>query len=89
LLLIRVIAPLLRPHTDHPGFFSFTLGIFAMLLGQMFINAAMNMGILPITGITLPFVSYGGSSILSWAMCFGLLWALGRGKGNDRGIAIS
>jgi rod shape determining protein RodA len=89
LLLIRIIAPLLRPHTDHPGFFSFTLGIFAMLLAQIFINAAMNMGILPITGITLPLVSYGGSSILSLAMCFGLLWALGRNKQGDGSIAIS
>ncbi len=88
LLLIRIIQPLLKPHTDHPGFFTFSLGLFAMLLAQVFINSAMNMGIIPITGITLPFVSYGGSSILSWALCFALLWALGRGKSDGSTIAI-
>ena len=87
-LLIRVIMPLIKPRTGHPGFFTFTLGLFSMLLSQIFINAAMNMGIIPITGITLPFVSYGGSSLLSWAMCFGLLWALGRGKSEASTIAI-
>lgn len=40
---------------------------------QLFINAGMNMGILPITGITLPFVSYGGSSIISMAILLGLV----------------
>ena len=59
-----------------------------MLLSQIFINAAMNMGIIPVTGITLPFISYGGSSILSWAVCFGFLWALGRGKTDEGSIAI-
>lgn len=87
-LLVRIIRPLLRPHVNHPGFFTYTLGLFSMLLSQIFINAAMNMGIIPITGITLPLISYGGSSIVSWAMCFGLLWALGRGKSESTTIAI-
>lgn len=82
LLLVRIITALTKPYTDHPGFFTFTLGLFSMLLAQIFINAAMNMGLLPITGITLPFISYGGSSILSLAMSFGLLWSLGRHKPN-------
>lgn len=88
-ILIRILMPLARHESDHPGVFAFTLGLFAMLLSQIFINTAMNMGIIPITGITLPFVSYGGSSILSWALCFGLLWALGRRKSADSSIAIS
>lgn len=87
-LLLRIIMPLMKPYASHPGFFTFSLGLFAMLLSQIFINAAMNMGIIPITGITLPLVSYGGSSILSWAVCFGLLWALGRGKSGEGSIAI-
>ena len=41
------------------------LTIFMMLLVQIFINIGMNLALLPITGITLPFLSYGGSSILS------------------------
>lgn len=88
LVLVRIITPLMKHHTDNPGFFAFTLGLFSMLLSQIFINAAMNMGLLPITGITLPFISYGGSSILSWAMAFGLLWALGRHKSDSGTIAI-
>ncbi len=43
------------------------LGLFAMFLSQAFINIGMNMGLLPVTGVTLPFLSYGGSSLLvSW-----------------------
>ena len=40
-------------------------GIFAMLFFQVFENVGMNLGIMPVTGITLPFVSYGGSSLLT------------------------
>ncbi|MFH1565555.1 MAG: rod shape-determining protein RodA [bacterium] len=45
------------------------VGIVISLFCQMFINLAMNMGILPVTGLPLPFVSFGGSSlIMSFAM---------------------
>jgi len=46
------------------------VGVLAMLCFQMFENVGMTMGIMPITGITLPFVSYGGSSTLA---CFGAI----------------
>jgi len=48
------------------------LGIFTMLLSEAVINIGMNMGIFPITGITLPFVSYGGSSLLASFLGLGL-----------------
>lgn len=51
----------------------FTLGIFAQLFGQVFINIGMNLGVLPITGITLPFLSYGGSSIISTFIGLGIV----------------
>lgn len=41
------------------------IGIIAMLLYQQLQNTGMIVGLLPITGITLPLISYGGSSILS------------------------
>jgi rod shape determining protein RodA len=49
------------------------VGVLAMLVFQIFQNVGMTMGIMPITGIPLPFMSYGGSStITAWA-CLGLV----------------
>ena len=48
-------------------------GLSGMFFFQAFENIAMNMGIMPVTGITLPFVSYGGSSLISSMMGIGLL----------------
>ena len=45
------------------------VGISVMLMTQMLINSGMSLGIFPITGMTLPFVSYGGSSlVVNWIM---------------------
>jgi cell division protein FtsW (lipid II flippase) len=49
------------------------VGLVAMLFAQMVINTGMTIGLLPITGMTLPFVSYGGSSVLSAWLMVGLL----------------
>lgn len=87
-LLARIIAPLAGTVRRDPGLFIYSIGLFSMLVVQVFVNAAMNMGIIPITGITLPFVSYGGSSLLSLAIAFGLLWSLQRGKLRESAIAI-
>ncbi|MCL4360100.1 rod shape-determining protein RodA [Patescibacteria group bacterium] len=88
-LLWRTISPLLRGVVDHLTPFVYSIGLFMMLLTQIFINAGMNMGIIPITGITLPLVSYGGSSILSIAVSFGMLWSLRRSERRGTGIAIA
>ena len=50
-----------------------TLGVFFMLLSQVLINIGMNIGILPVTGIPLPLLSYGGSSLLSTMVALGLV----------------
>jgi rod shape determining protein RodA len=48
-------------------------GIGSMFAIQMFVNVGMTLGIMPITGIPLPFVSYGGSSLLTNAVAVGIL----------------
>ena len=48
-------------------------GITVMILGQIFINVGMNLGIVPVTGITLPLISYGGSSILATFIALGIM----------------
>lgn len=53
------------------------LGIVMMLLFQITVNIGMTMGIMPVTGITLPFLSYGGSSLLINFLCVGLLLNIG------------
>ena len=48
-------------------------GIFSMWLFQVFINVGMTLGIMPVTGIPLPFMSYGGSALLMNLFCVGIL----------------
>ena len=48
-------------------------GIVSMWLFQIFINVGMTLGIMPVTGIPLPFMSYGGSSLVVNLLCVGLL----------------
>ena len=49
------------------------IGVVALLFYQQLQNLGMIVGLLPITGITLPLISYGGSSILSYFITFGLI----------------
>ncbi|HTA06035.1 MAG TPA: rod shape-determining protein RodA, partial [Solirubrobacteraceae bacterium] len=47
-------------------------GVAAMLMFQVFVNVGMTIGIMPITGVTLPLVSYGGSSVITTLLAIGL-----------------
>ncbi len=53
------------------------IGVLAMLAFQMFENMGMTMGIMPVTGIPLPFMSYGGSSLITTFACTGLVLNVG------------
>ena len=54
------------------------MGITLLISGQALFNIAMVCGIMPVTGVPLPFVSYGGSSLLMNFMAIGLLASIGR-----------
>ncbi len=56
----------------------FGVGIAIMLLSHFTINVGMNIGLLPVTGLTLPFVSYGGSHLLATFTSLGILMSMRR-----------
>jgi rod shape determining protein RodA len=67
-------------------------GIVAMLMFQIFVNVGMTIGIMPITGIPLPLMSYGGSSVLTTFLAVGLLqsiYAQGRGSAALKGRVLT
>jgi rod shape determining protein RodA len=51
-------------------------GVAAMLMFQVFVNVGMTIGIMPITGVTLPLMSYGGSSVITTLLAVGLLQSI-------------
>ena len=66
----------------HPDPFArlLCMGVAAMFTVQVFVNVGMNIGVMPITGLTLPLVSYGGSSLLVNMIALGLLNNVGRSR---------
>lgn len=48
-------------------------GVGAIMILQVFVNVGMTIGIMPVTGLPLPFLSYGGTSLISWLTMTGLL----------------
>lgn len=51
-------------------------GVAAMLMFQVFVNVGMTVGIMPVTGVTLPLMSYGGSSVIATLLSVGLLQSI-------------
>jgi len=58
----------------------FAVGVVTLLAGQAFLNMMVTLRLFPVTGITLPFVSYGGSSLVSSFMAAGLLLNIGQNR---------
>jgi len=61
----------------------FCLAVASMLTFQTFVNMGMNMGIAPVTGITLPLLSYGGSSFLTVGILLGIVNSISRNHKTD------
>ena len=62
---------------------------FAWNLGdsiQAFINIAVSMQLIPTTGVTFPFLSYGGSSIISMGIVMGMVLSLTKKKFKEKGL---
>ena len=58
------------------------VGIAAMLMTHIFINVGMTIGIMPITGVPLPMLSYGGSFVLTCCILLGLVQSVYRHRQN-------
>jgi len=51
-------------------------GVLSMLMFEVFVNIGMNVGLMPVTGIPLPLLSYGGSSLITTLACLGILQSI-------------
>jgi len=60
-----------------------TSGLYIMLGMQVLINVSVNLGLIPPKGMTLPFISYGGSSMLAMGLCLGFILALTRRRQEE------
>jgi cell division protein FtsW (lipid II flippase) len=59
------------------------VGVVALTATQTIINTGMTVGLMPVTGITLPLISHGGSSLLTTAFALGLLANVGMRPGYE------
>ncbi len=71
ILIWRIIKIALTSSSNFPRLFS--TGFAILIISQLFINIGMNLGILPIIGIPLPLISYGGSNLIAFFICLGIL----------------
>ncbi len=71
IIIYRIIKVSLRTRDNFAAYFS--LGLSSMILVQSFINIGMNMGIAPVTGIPLPLISAGGSSMIAILGALGIV----------------
>ncbi len=86
LLLWRIIGLLRLAKEDFEKVF--LGGAFATVFFQAAVNIGMNLGLLPITGIPLPFVSSGGSSLLAMSVILGICSSIGQGLSKRASLGI-
>src|SRR3989338_1913588 len=67
---------------------NYALIVFLLIFIHFFMNVGMNLGIVPIVGVTLPFVSSGGSSLLSNFIMIGFLFAVGKSSSRKKVLEI-
>lgn len=88
LLFAKLLSISRRAATNFDAFF--TLGVLLLFAAHVFIHAGINLGLLPVTGTTIPFMSYGGSHVLAEFVALGIVASLareGRIVPRDRAMA--
>lgn len=78
-ILLRGVLRIARESRDDYGVLV-AVGVFGMLFTQIFVNIGMNVGLLPVTGVPLPLVSYGGTSLLVTAVALALLQSVANSR---------
>ncbi|HYD92938.1 MAG TPA: FtsW/RodA/SpoVE family cell cycle protein [Candidatus Paceibacterota bacterium] len=76
LLIFQLLALARRAATNFDALF--TVGVALLFLAHVFIHAGINLGLLPVTGTTIPFMSYGGSHLLTEFAALGIVVSLSR-----------
>ncbi|MEM9880124.1 MAG: putative peptidoglycan glycosyltransferase FtsW [Pseudomonadota bacterium] len=86
LIVLRGMARML--HEEEPFAFLAASGLLCLFCLQTLMNMTVNLGMAPTTGVTLPFVSYGGSAMLGTAMTMGFVLALTRRVQFSQGMRV-
>ncbi len=76
-LIWQILKIAMESESNFPRFFA--VGFAILLLSQIFIHVGMNIGILPIVGIPMPLISYGGSGLMVFFTSLGILQSIKRG----------
>ncbi len=76
ILIFRIL--LMSQRSEKKFFSNYALGVAGLLLVHVIINIGMTMGLVPIIGIPLPFISKGGSALIGFSLMFGVLFKMQR-----------
>lgn len=76
IVLWRIIVIAARGSTNFETLFG--LGVAVIIMAHFIVNVGMNIGLLPVTGVTLPFMSYGGSHLVTEFLALGMLMGMNR-----------
>ena len=71
-----------------PDFFGYllTIGVGVWIIGQFFVNIGAMVGLLPLTGLPLPLISYGGTAMMASMAAMGIVVNISKYTGQSRGL---
>jgi len=94
-IFLYLITRVIKKNNVLEGYFAYLTigGLIIQFAAQLIINIAVSLAMLPTKGITLPFISYGGSSLIAISIAFGIILAMTKKKYNntikDRDLLLS